>query len=282
MNILKLWKSTVDGVLIIGYIYIILKINAHCFSIKRTLKSLNRVSINKIQNIMKKIMATAAFASLILVACNKKNVEPAEPIVATSETQEFKYNKNIRVYDDTKTYYMDLTLSSNNKADFEVNAKGLTNSKMVLINEVPENIHSSSAKRAPQSAGKPIDLNSVKMDNLLKINKIFKGTNKAVKLVSDKSIVKNETQKTDYLVSGGPGSLWVDIGLCNYYRVYAYSKTLLGDDYSYDMYGLHYIQSKYIVANAGYVDFSGTGALYRKINLTCVTSGYYSADILVY
>lgn len=231
---------------------------------------------------MKKIMATAALAGLILAACNKKNVEPIEPIVPTGETQEFKYSKDIRVYDDSKTYYMDLNISSNNKDEFEANIKGLTNSKVIMVNDIPKNSNNTlSTKQLPPSGKKPTDLNFVKMDNLLTINKIFKGANKAAKLESNQKDMKNESQKTDFVVSGSSTLLYFHIGVCNYYSIYAENKTMFVEDYYRDFYtGYHLIQNKYV--NLHTTEYFNLGSGDRYATLQSASGGYWYINMIVY
>ncbi|MEO6303866.1 MAG: hypothetical protein ABIP51_11910, partial [Bacteroidia bacterium] len=171
---------------------------------------------------MKKILVTTAVAVLILAACNKKSVTPMTPSNDVSSpnpmTQEYKYSKDIRVYDDSKTYYMDITVKSNDEKAFDANVMGLTNSKIELIKKEPVMAANEALKTAPQknNAVSPKEDNNLVYIDIQKINK---GKAKGVRLCSQKDGSNEQANKTDF-VYGGNGNALIHIGPCYYYTMY--------------------------------------------------------------
>lgn len=235
---------------------------------------------------MKKILVTTAMAGIVLAACNKKNATPApneaaEPTVVA--TQDYKYRADVRVYDDSKTYYVDVNIKSNYKSVIEANVANLNNSRVVLLNEEPVKQENGTLKTTPQK-NNIASLKETELSTVITFKKIYKGSAKGVRLAPKSNIINSDNNKTDYLQgpSPGGGTTIVYIGVCNYYTMYGLNdpqQVVIVNDYFYDN-GLHYIQSGYVYWHTT-TYFSGTGALYRIAYCSSATSNWV-IDIELY
>lgn len=173
----------------------------------------------------KTIVLVTAIAALIFTSCSKKKMsapinEDASSVNSTS--QNFKYSENIRVYDDSKTFYMDITLSSINEEEFKMGLASLKNSKITLLSGLPKARNNNEAFKKPESENygtvKPL------ITTQIVINKIYKGKALGMQLTSSVSILSRTN--TYYW---GRGYINVQMPACNYYGVYPYNAVTVND-----------------------------------------------------
>lgn len=208
------------------------------------------------------MLIVTAIAALTFNSCKKEASQQLSQGTSVTNPleREFKYSEEIRVYDDSKTYYIDVVIKSDDSNIFNYEIQNLKSSKVELVYEVPQQSVTLSNETSNMEEPSSNQNFESKVSSLIKIKSIYKGEAKGIRLKSAINTIKTQGIEPLYLITGY-WTKWVEIGLCNWYTVFSYNKTLTVDDYWSDG-TLHYIQTK-VVSPGNTVTFSGTGYLYR-------------------
>ena len=226
---------------------------------------------------MKKQLAIIGITSLLYSACNKKHVTPISDVTQSNQNQttdiDYKYYSIIRVYDNTKQYYADISVKSNNKDLFDSNVSDLNNSKLEVFNAVksiPANPQLNDNNTVPTDIEATKDASD---QTIIKIMNVNRGTYNAIKLVSK---INNQFSKTNTTYWGVRVIITPP---CLYYYTSLNNGTIQVTDYAWTGSTWFFVQYKVLPYNTTYY-FSGTGYVARRVVVNNMGDTRWHLDIV--
>lgn len=233
---------------------------------------------------MKKITLLALVAfTFILPSCKKENVQKGpESTQAVNNSAQEIYSKQIRIYDNSKKFYVDINVKSTTKEILDSYYNSALNLEMELIFDSPliKNTITTRENRTVQP-----DENRVKQfeaELTIEFKSISKGIAKGFKLKNKNSAkttetIRSITNSTSYILPDACSvylveNLWTSSPFTN--------RNLVCSDYYYDS-GFQYLQGATISPGDNNY-FGGIGSYVRRCDMFCSASVYADVSIWSY
>ncbi len=252
---------------------------------------------------MKKINFAIVLVFIFFASCqkNKTNLSPNESGTETNlystHSKNYKFSKEVRVYDATKKYYFDVEVKSNDEAAFTNNVNYFESSEMKLEYVLPqiENVSTNSnTKTNPNTQVTDSKSSSEDEGMVIVFKRSFKGEAKGFSIVKNENYSQGKSNQT-YLLTSNNGKISIFLGPCSFYTVYPlksfFGQPILfgqeiqgvqGDDYFVNNSGLSLIQSLYCPRNQ-ITYFSGVGFIDRVFKANSFSPFLnYTLHIIVY